>query len=453
VSALGGFVFGYDAVIISGTLSLFKAQFELTAVQEGWFVSSALIGTALGTLLSGKVSDIYGRKPVLLSGAVLIIISVISCVVFNTFPSIWTARFIGGFGTGMTTMVCPLYIAEITPKRIRGMMVSLIQFSMTVGGATATFANVYVFENSLSQKYFESGYVGLSSAFMNKIIVDESWRAMFGTELIFAVIFFALIPLIPESPRWLLSKNRKRQAKVILSGITSESEVKTLLTEFQDLEMKKTNDGISELLKSPFKKALYLAMFFCFASEISGITAIVYYGPTILENAGFTLGGSLGSFIYMFLTNLFGCSLAIFFVDKLGRRPFLLAGTIGAIVALVTSGLMLTQNIQGFPIVLAICGYIFSYSFAMGPIKLVFASEVFPVRLRGLAVAISMSVIWFTGVVINQLFPIIRDVFSIDLIFYLFAFFLIPQIYVVIKFMPETKSKSLEEIGQMLMRG
>jgi len=330
----------------------------------------------LGTLLSGKASDVYGRKPVLLFGAFLIIVSVIGCVILNTFSAIWAARFIGGLGTGMTTMVCPLYVAEITPKNIRGMMVSMIQFSMTVGGATATFANVYVYENSIARDAFESGYLGLSSNFMNKIFIDESWRAMFGSELFFAVAFFALVPLIPESPRWLLSRNRKKQATAILNGIMSETEVKTLMSEFQGLELKKVGSGITDLLRAPFKRALYLAMFFCFASEVSGITAIVYYGPTILESAGFTFGGSLGSFIYFFMTNLFGCSLAIMFVDRLGRRPFLMAGTLGAIVTLVTSGVMLTQNIQGIPIVIAVCGYIFSYSFAMGPIKLVFASIV-----------------------------------------------------------------------------
>ncbi len=452
VSALGGFVFGYDAVVISGTLSLFKAQFQLTSVQEGMFVNSALIGTALGTLVSGRVSDIYGRKSVLFIGAALIIVSVVGCVILNTFQGVWWGRFIGGLGTGMTTMVCPLYIAEITPKNIRGMMVSFFQLSMTVGGASATIANVYLYQYSGKLSYFESDFLVFSSDLINKILIDESWRAMFGSELVFAVAFIGLIMLIPESPRWLMSKNRKSEAEDILQSLVSKDEANQQMVEIEDLLSGTTTSRIRDLLKPGFKRALYLAMFFCFASEVSGITAIVYYGPTILENAGFSLGGALGSFIYLFATNLIGCSLAIMFIDKIGRRPFLMTGTIGAIVTLAASGIMLGQNIQGFAVVIAICGYMFCYSFAMGPIKLVFASEVFPIRLRGFAVAIAMSVIWFTGVVVNQLFPIIRDTFSVGLTFYLFAFFLVPQIYVVWRLMPETKRRSLEEIETALLK-
>ena len=451
VTALGGFIFAYDAVIISGTLSLFKTQFELSSVQEGLFVNSALIGTALGTFFSGKMSDIYGRKSVLYQGGILIVLSVIGCVVLNTYFDIWTARFIGGFGAGMTTMVCPLYIAEVMPKKIRGAMVTILQLSMTLGGLTATLVNANVYKYSLRLEPVHSDYLFLSSDFINKILIDEQWRTMFGSELIFALIFIPLIALIPESPRWLLSKNRKEEAQTILQSLLNKNEAETQIVEIEGLLKAKDTSRFSDLMKPGLKKALYLAMFFCFISEVSGITAIVYYGPTILENAGFSYGGSLGSAIYLFLTNLVGCSLAVLFVDKLGRRPLMLAGVIGAIVALAASGIMLQFNVQGIPVVIAICGYVFCYSFAMGPLKLVFASEVFPTRLRGLAVSLSMSVIWFTGIVINQLFPVVRDAYSIDVIFYAFAFFLIPSIYVVIKHMPETKGRSLEEIERMLL--
>ena len=180
VSALGGFVFGYDAVIISGTLGLFKAQFELSALQEGMFVNSALIGTALGTLFSGKVSDSYGRKSVLFFGAVLIILSVIGCVIGSSYSNIWLFRFIGGFGTGMATMISPLYIAEITPTAIRGRMVSFFQLSMTIGGATATFANVYIFEFSTNLLHFNADLLFLSGDFLNKIFIVQRLPATRG---------------------------------------------------------------------------------------------------------------------------------------------------------------------------------------------------------------------------------------------------------------------------------
>ncbi|MDH3244909.1 MAG: sugar porter family MFS transporter [Saprospiraceae bacterium] len=452
VAALGGFVFGYDAVIISGTLSLFKAQFALSSIQEGMFVNSALIGTALGTIFSGRISDHYGRRTVLFGGAVLIVISVLGCTFLNEYSQIWLARFVGGFGTGMTTMVSPLYIAEITPKDIRGRMVSFLQLSMTIGGATATVVNVNIYRSSTDLSPFTDEFVPFISDFLNRILIHESWRSMFGSELIFALVFLLLIFMIPESPRWLSMKDRRTQAKAVLERLVEPEEVEQQLREIDKILKENVAVGVADLMKTGLKKPLFLAMFFCFMSEISGITAIVYYGPTILVNAGFSLGDSLGSFIYFFIINLLGCSLAILYVDRIGRRPLLLAGTVGAIITLTASGFMLTQQVQGFPIVLTICGYIFSYAFAMGPIKLVFASEVFPLRLRGIAVALSMSVIWITGILINQLFPMVRDAYSTDIIFYAFALFLIPQIFVVIFLMPETKGKSLEEIERILLK-
>ena len=451
VTALGGFIFAYDAVIISGTLTQFKTQFALTALEEGFFVNSALIGTALGTLIAGKISDVYGRKSVLYQGAILITLSVVGCVVINTYTGILISRFIGGFGTGMTTMVFPLYIAEVMPKRIRGRMVSMLQLAMTFGGITAVLVNVNVYESSLHTNRFQTDYILLNADFLNKIFIDESWRAMFGSELFLALLFIPLIILIPESPRWLLMKERKQKAKRILNSLLAREEATTQIVEIEKLLSSNQVINFRDLLRPGLKKALYLAMFFCFISEVSGITAIVYYGPTILENAGFSYGGSLGNAIYLYLTNLLGCTLAVLFVDSLGRKPLMFAGVIGAIVTLITSGLMLQFGFKGFPVVIAICGYVFSYAFAMGPLKLVFASEVFPTKLRGLAVSISMSVIWFTGIIINQLFPVIRDAYSMSIIFYAFAFFLIPSVYVILVYMPETKGKSLEEIEQEMV--
>jgi len=625
VSALGGLLFGFDTVVISGTVGLVTQQFQMNSGTVGLFVSSALIGCVIGAAIAGTVSDRFGRKKVLVLSSIFFLVSAYGCGIAASSSFLIWARWIGGVGVGMASMVCPLYISEISPSKVRGRMVTLFQFAITIGICLALFSNAWLREASFTQDkrdltdlssmsskaanitpaqtqgiaeiYSNSKAVGVEhealrnvfldnlqasvnlnhkslqkyilsegekdqrkiiiSEFSNAIetlynnylekvgslepemkslwfssvelavvskvlllevsvkpvdkateqarailsaliannkdalakigsktklnpgdyreihekgqqtisalternismtkkrsnfnwmVVDEVWRSMFAFEVLPALAFFILCFVIPESPRWLIKAGQLKRAQGILTKIGG---IKTASQQMDEINDAIAHEGgsIMQLFKPGLRKALFIALFLAVVSEFSGVTVILYYGPGILERAGFTLGDALGGFASIGIVNVVFTVIALWLIDKVGRRPLLFIGNIGCLIALATIGVLFTiGRTEGLIIVFMLCLFMACFAFSMGPIKWVVMSEIFPTRIRGRAIAIATLAVWFADALYNQLFPMVKLHIGVNGSFFIFAIVLIPQIFFVWFVMPETKNRTLEEI-------
>jgi sugar porter (SP) family MFS transporter len=440
VSALGGLLFGFDTVVISGTLTPLKAQFAMSAAMEGWLVSSALLGSALGAAASGALSDRFGRKPVLLLSGILLVVCSIGCAFAWNLNLLILARWIGGLGVGLTSLASPLYISEISTARLRGRMVTLFQFAITMGICLALFSNAWL----QHQAAVAAGAAG--HGLYRWMVVDEVWRGMFGMELLPAAAFLALCFVIPEAPRWLVKAGRIPEAMRILERVAGPSAAKLEMQEIRSAVSAETG-SLSQLFQPGLRKALFVALFLAIASELSGITVVFYYGPTILQQAGFSLGNALGGFVSIGLLNMLFTVVAIWLMDVAGRRVLLFTGSAGACLALTMIGeLFRTGHVQGIALVGMMCLFVACFAFSMGPIKWVVMSEIFPTKIRGRAMAIATLAVWVTDGIYNQFFPVLRDSLGVASTFFIFALVLIPQFFFIWKIMPETKGRTLEAI-------
>ena len=440
VSALGGVLFGFDTAVISGTLTALKKQFTLGTVMEGWLVSSALLGCALGAIAAGWLADRFGRKLVLLVSGSLFVVCSIGCALAWSLDVLIWARFIGGLGVGLASMVSPLYISEISPTHLRGRMVTLFQFAITIGICLALFSNAGL------QHLASVGSAGRFGGFYQWAVVDQTWRAMFGMELIPSILFTGLCMVVPEAPRWLIKVNRSEEARTVLSRVGGSS-----LAEQEIREIKSTlsiaSGSLRQLFRPGLRKALFVSLFLAIASELSGITIVFYYGPDILARSGLSLSRALGGFTSIGLVNVVFTLIAIWLMDIAGRRLLLFVGTVGACSALSVIGfLFMTGRAEGMMIVAMLCMFVACFAFSMGPIKWVIMSEIFPTKIRGRAMAIATLAVWTTDGLYNQFFPMLRNHLGISGTFFLFAILLVPQLLFIWKVMPETKGRTLEEI-------
>ncbi|MEN8250629.1 MAG: sugar porter family MFS transporter [Bacteroidota bacterium] len=439
-AALGGLLFGFDTAVISGTVDLVADQFLLTDLAKGWFVSSALLGCIIGVSIAGFLSDNYGRKIVLILSALLFLLSAIGCSVAGTHTLLIIARLIGGIGVGVASVLAPMYIAEISPPEIRGRLVTLYQAAITIGILSAYFTNAGVLEQSKT--------LLVSSNLLNWIIKEEIWRGMFIIEALPALIFLIFLFFIPESPRWLISKHKPKEAKKILSRISSTSNAeKEYETISKTIDEEKVS--IKTLLKPGYRIALLIGLVLPILSQLSGINVIIYYGPNILKSAGLTLSDALGGQVTIGMVNVLSTFIAIWLIDKVGRKPLLIIGVTGAMISLAAIGLLFLFNQNdSFLILIFILLFIASFAFSFGPIPWIILSEVFPTNIRGKAISIGTLSIWVTNFVIGLLFPVLFNArwFGPIGMFFTFSVFCLIAIIFAIKYIPETKRKSLEEI-------
>lgn len=437
VAALGGFLFGFDTAVISGTISLVKNDFSLNSVSEGWFVSCALLGCIVGVSFSGKLSDKYGRKIVLIISAVLFLASAIGCMLSNTFSVLIIFRLIGGLGIGVASMVSPLYISEFAPSRLRGMMVSLYQLALTIGIVLAYFSNVYLADHST---------MTYSGEVMTRIFSTEVWRAMLGLGALPAAIFLVCLFLVPESPRWLLLKGQEQKAAEILIKIDGPESAKKEIQAFNDQGVN-NNTSLKELFTPVYRKALWIGLLLPFLSQVCGINAVIYYGPRILEQAGFTLNNALGGQVTIGLVNVVFTFVAIFTIDKWGRRPLLFVGIGGAVASLLTIGALFSLGITSGPwILMFILVFIACFAFSFGPVCWVVIGEIFPNAIRGKAMALATLSLWIGNFLVGQLTPVMLEGLGSSWTFWLFAICCSPALWLTWKFIPETKGRSLEDI-------
>ncbi len=437
VASLGGFLFGFDMAVVSGVLPLVQDQFTLTAGQSGWFVSSALVGCIIGVIISGELSDRLGRKKPLILTSILFVISALGCALMTNLPGVIIARIIGGIGVGIASNVVPLYISEIAPQKIRGRLVTYYQFALTFGILAAYLSNAAL----LSGVSATQGSDSLLSGIFN----EEVWRGMFGVGVIPAVLFFAGVLLIPESPRWLINNGRAAEGVQIISNITGLPKKEV---EAQSLKNQASEKGsYKDLLAPGIRKALIIGVLLPLFSQFSGINAIIYYGPSILSNAGISMSNALLGQVIFGVANMLFTLIAIWKVDSWGRRPLYIYGTAGATITLALTGICFYMGAtDSIWLLVCILAFLACFAFSIGPLKFVVASEIFPNAIRGRALAISIMVMWVADTIVGQITPLLLDGVGAAGTFWFFSFFCLIAFVFVLKLLPETKGKSLEEI-------
>lgn len=450
VAALGGFLFGYDTAVISGTIAQVTQLFQLDTLQQGWYVGCALIGSIVGVLFAGILSDKLGRKLTMIISAILFSTSALGCAISADFTQLVVYRIIGGVGIGVVSIVSPLYISEVAVAQYRGRLVSLYQLAVTVG-----FLGAYLINYQLLA-YSESGSQ-LSLGWLNKIFVTEVWRGMLGMETLPAVLFFIIIFFIPESPRWLIVKNREEKATGILEKIyNSVSEASNQLKETKSVLTSETKSEWAMLMKPGIFKAVIIGVCIAILGQFMGVNAVLYYGPSIFENAGLSGGDSLFYQVLVGLVNTLTTVLALVIIDKVGRKKLVYYGVSGMIVSLLLIGVYFlfgeSWGISSLFLLIFFLFYVFCCAVSICAVVFVLLSEMYPTKVRGLAMSIAGFALWIGTYLIGQLTPWMLQNLTPAGTFFLFAFMCVPYMLIMWKLVPETTGKSLEEIERYWLR-
>ncbi len=444
VAALGGFLFGYDTAVISGTISSVTHQFGLDTIESGWYVGCALVGSILGAMSGGLMSDNLGRRNTLFIAAILFCVSAVGCAVSSSFTFLVFARIIGGAAIGVVSIVSPLYISEISVPQYRGQLVALYQLAITIG-----FLGAYLVNFGL-QNFSEGGAAELTTPLLKLIFHDEVWRAMLGMAILPAVLFFFIIFFIPESPRWLVLKNKDKNATATLERIFGSSVA--ALAEVNAIKKvtsgEKTNWRI--IFNPGIRKAILIGAAIAMLGQFMGVNAVLYYGPTIFESTGLSSGDSLYYQVFVGLVNMLTTIVAIMIIDKIGRKKLVYFGVSGMIICLllITFYFSFAES-MGLPssmLLVFFLLYVFSCAISISAVIFVFLSEMYPTKVRGIAMSIAGFSLWVGTYLIGQLTPWLLKTATPAGTFLLFATMCVPYMLIVWKLMPETTGKSLEEI-------
>lgn len=439
IAALGGFLFGYDTAVISGTIGMVSSKYQLDTIMEGWFVSSALVGCIIGVSFAGELSDRFGRKKSLIVSGILFSVSAIGCALCGSHTELIIYRLIGGVGVGVASMVSPLYLSEISPANIRGRMVVLYQFAITVGILCAYFANAFMLGLSESISSSEGSLIDL-------ILVEEVWRGMFGSEAIPAVLFFLAMLLVPESPRWFAAKNKKDAALDVLSRINGQQSAEIELQSISSALEKEEKGSWLVLTHKGIRTVVWIGIILAVLSQFTGINAIIYYGPKIMEEAGLKLSDALGGQVIIGFVNVTATLFAIWKIDTFGRKKLMRGGVASMFVSLVAVGvLFLAGYTQSIFLLIFIITFIASYAIGYGPVIWTLLSEIYPTKIRGRAMSVATLSLWVGATIIGQIVPWMLDTLTPAGTFFVFALCCIPVPFI-LKKLPETKGKSLEEI-------
>lgn len=438
VAALGGFLFGFDTAVVSGTLIFVKAQFALNAISEGWFVSSALVGSITGVAIAGILSDIIGRKKVLVISALLFAATAIGCMLAVSEAQLILFRFVGGLGIGIASIVSPMYLSEISPARIRGKMVSLYQMAITIGILTIYISNLGLLNISNNQDAV------VHNDFFRHILKEEVWRSMFGVGIIPAVIFLLLLFTIPESPRWLMKKNLRSRALKALGKTRPAAEAEK---EINEIDQSGPGSRISAAQLLRYKKPIFIGIVFAFLVQFSGITAVIYYGAKILNIASGGLDSAYSGQMLIGIINVLFTLIAIFFIDKIGRRKLTIIGAALSLVCHTCIGLLFfLDRSQSVWLPVFILLYTAAFAASYGPVFWTVISEIYPNQVRGTAMSIAAFANWIATALVAQLIPWMLEKIQPSGTFWVFALCSVPALFFALKVLPETKGKTLEEI-------
>lgn len=427
VAALGGLLFGFDTAIISGTIPYITSYFSLNEYMLGWAVSSILIGCAMGAMVSGKLADQYGRKFMLIICAILFAVSGIGAGLSDQLWLFILFRFIGGLGVGAAAMVSPMYIAEIAPAAWRGRLVAFYQLAIVAGILLAYFSN-----------YALDG------------VGDDNWRWMFASQAAPSLLFFVLLLMVPETPRWLVRRGQIDPATAILiktSGAdTAQKEIAAIENSFQQ----ETKVSFRQLFSRYYRPVLLIGIMIAVFQQVTGINSILYYAPVIFKETGLSSTSSLMQTILVGVVNVISTFIAIGLVDKVGRRKFLLAGAVAMGISLIVVALCFQYRyFDNYIVLIFMLLYVAAFGCTLGAVTWVYLSEIFPNCIRGLALSVATLALWLADFVVTYTFPVMTKHLSIATTLFCYAALCAVAFMYMLFNVKETKGRSLEEIEKL----
>jgi SP family arabinose:H+ symporter-like MFS transporter len=454
--ALGGFLMGFDASVISGVVGFIEPEFELSKFELGWAVASLTLTATLAMMLSGPVSDRFGRRPVLKVAALLFTISAVASAIAPDYITLVAARMLGGLGVGAALIIAPMYIAEIAPAALRGRLVSFNQLNIVIGISVAYFSNYLIL--SLGQS---------DIAWAQSLRLGEwNWRWMLGVEALPAIFYFFALFFVPESPRWLAMRGKTEEALEILEQVSDREQAAADLHAVQEslqTEASEEKGSFRELFQPAMKLVLTIGISIAILQQITGINSVFFYAPMIFEQTGIGTDAAFMQAVMVGIVNLVFTVAAILLIDKLGRRPLLLAGmSIIAFCMLLLayafgsasyspSGELVDMN--STLILIGILGFVAGFGISLGPVMWVLFSELFPNRIRGIAISFVGLINSAVSFLVQLVFPWELENFGPAVTFLIYGVFAIIGLFLVMRILPETKGRSLEELEVELVSG
>lgn len=448
VAALGGLLFGYDWVVIGGAREFYEGYFHLTSpALVGWANSCALLGCLIGSLMAGYLADRHGRKPVFLVAAILFAVSSLLTGLAHSFDAFIVWRIAGGIAIGLASNVSPLYIAEVSPAELRGRLVSLNQFAIVVGILLAQVANWRIARPTPS---------GLSATqLLNTWNVQYGWRWMFVAVVIPALVFTIASLFIPESPRWLLSRNRKHEADYVLTKIggpfyahAEAANIEVTIDEERSMERASWLD----LLRVPVRRIVLIGVALAVLQQWTGINVLFNYAADVYRSAGYGSNDILLNIVITGTINLIFTILAMMLVDRLGRRWLMILGCLGIGVSHLLCALAYHANWKGLAVLVLTLSAIACYALTLAPVTWVLIAEIFPNRVRSQGISVAVSALWIASFALTYTFPILNRAMGTGGIFCAYGLICLVGLALVTLCVPETKGRSLEEIERSLTR-
>lgn len=433
-AAVDSSVYGYDTAVISGTAEALRAHFHLNSLDLGWVIGSALLGCVIGVLIVGRLTDWLGRRRMFVASALIFLLSALWCYSAGSVSQLVLARIIGGVGVGFASLLVPVYIAEISPARTRGALVSLHQFGIVTGMTLAYVANAWIGRGGDPQW-----------------LADRGWRLMLLACGVPAAAFLVLTLLMPESPRWLIKRGRMEEALAVLRRLHGEQVALAETGEIQEA-IGHERGRIGELFRRGVRGVMLMAMMLALFQAITGINVIMYYAPSIYTSVGVGTASALAYQVINGLALIVGTISSMFVVDRLGRRPIMLMAVATMGLSLGLMGLFFRHSTAGglgWGMVACTLLYIYAFNFGMGGIYWVMVSEIFPTRIRGAASSLSVMFLWGGNWLVLLAFPTMMDMFGGG-VFYIFAGVCVVCLVFMWCFVPETKGKTLEYIEREL---
>lgn len=503
IVALGGLLMGFDASVISGVVGFIEEEFELTKLQLGWSVASLTLTATLAMMFAGPLSDRFGRRAVLRIAAILYAISAVGSALAPDFNTLVIARMLGGFGVGASLILAPLYIAEISPKELRGRLVSFNQLNIVIGISLAFFTNYLILQlGKSSASWVES--LGLA---------EHNWRWMLGLETLPAILYFFGLYFVPRSPRWLIMNGQEEEAQKVMSRIAGNERALEELDRIRkniEEDQDKEKASVWDLFQPSLKLVLSIGVVVAVLQQITGINSVFFYAPMIFEQSGLGTDASFMQAILVGLVNLLFTVLAILFIDKLGRKPLLVFGVAGIVVSMFVLSygfnsatyILKGEDIQSlslaadlssvegqvfessddfnaavepliaaelweekgqdvinaaielntYLILTAILAFVASFAISIGPVMWVLFSELFPNRIRGIAISFVGLINSAVSLAVQWVFPWELEVLGSATTFMLYGIFALAGLVFIIKVVPETKGRSLEELEKLLVK-
>ena len=442
VSAMGGFLFGYDFVVIGGAKPFYEIFFGIAGspAMQGWAMGSAILGCLIGVMVSGSLSDRYGRKSLLIVAAMVFIVASIGTGMVNHISWFIFYRIFGGIGIGIASNLSPMYIAEVSPAGVRGRFVSINQLTIVLGILSAQLVNWLIADS-----------VGAGEDILASWNGQMGWRWMFWACAAPAILFFIFVFFIPESPRWMATKLHYERAMLTFTRIGGEEYARNELNEIQaTVQQERQKAGFGMLFKGRMPKILLIGVVIAIFQQWCGINVIFNYAQEIFSKAGYGVSDILFNIVVTGITNVIFTFVGMYLVDRMGRRALLLFGAAGLACIYAVIGACYYYDIKGLALLCLVVAAIACYAMTLAPITWVVISEIFPNRLRGMAMGVATFALWAACFVLTYTFPLLNKGFGAYGTFWLYGLICVLGFIFIKKTLPETKGKSLEEIEKTL---